>query len=95
MLIPPTLPVDLLWHCPVGQGTCSYAINLCSPSNTTLKSISAVIPQNEVICFLEKNWKSNDEQVYTIFCEMVNAHWEDHLKELDIKYVRQGDTVSN
>jgi hypothetical protein len=44
---------------------------------------------------LERNWKSNDEQVYMVFCEMVNAHWEDHLKELDIKYVRQGDTVSN
>lgn len=95
MLIPPTLPVDLLWHCPVGGGACSYVINLHSPSNTNLGSINAIIPKNEVIHLLERNWKSNDEQVYMVFCEMVNAHWEDHLKELDIKYVRQGDTVSN
>ena len=43
---------------------------------------------------MEKEWKSNDEQLYTIFYEMVNAHWEDHLKELDIKHVKQGNTVS-
>ena len=44
---------------------------------------------------MEKQWKSNDEQVCMIFHEMVNAHWEDHLKELDIKHVDKGDTVSN
>lgn len=94
MLIPPTLPVDMLWHCPIG-GTCSYIINLCAPSDTNLKSISANFPQDEVVYFLKKGWKSNDQQVFIIFHEMVNAHWEDHLKELDIKFVRQGDAVSD
>ena len=94
MLIAPTLPPDMLWHCPVG-GTCLYVINMYAPSGTNLRSISATVPQNEVVQFLKKGWKSNDEQVYTIFCEMVNAHWEDHLKELDIKYVHQGDAVSD
>jgi len=95
MLIPPTLPLDLLWHCPIGGGICSYAINLCSPSDADLKSISSISSQDKVISFLEKQWKSDDEQVQVIFYEMVNAHWEDHLKELDIKYVHQGDVVSN
>lgn len=94
MLIPPTVPVDMLWHCPVG-GTCSYVINLCAPSDTNLKSISAIVPQDQIVYFLKKGWKSNDEQVFMVFCEMVNAHWEDHLKELDIKYVHQEDAVSD
>jgi len=94
MFNPPTIPADLLWHCPVGEGTCSYTINLYAPSNANLKSISTIIPQDEVIYLLEKQWKSNNEQVCMIFYEMVNAHWEDHLKELDIKHVDQGSTVS-
>jgi hypothetical protein len=94
MIIPPTLPVNMLWHCPIG-GTCSYIINLCAPSDTNLKSISAIVPQDEVVYFLKKGWKGNDKQVFMIFSHMVNAHWEDHLKELDIKFVHQGDAVSD
>jgi hypothetical protein len=94
MLTSPTLPLDMLWHCPVG-GTCSYVINLCAPSDANLKAIDTVVPQNEVIHFLEKGWKSNDEKVHLIFYEMVNAHWEDHLKDLDIKHVHEGDAVSD
>ncbi|KAI0296196.1 hypothetical protein BC826DRAFT_246526 [Russula brevipes] len=30
MYVPPILPADMLWHCPVGGGTCSYFINLCN-----------------------------------------------------------------
>jgi len=95
MLTSPTLPLNMLWHCPVGGGTCSYVIDLYTPSDINLRAINGIVSQDEVIYFLEKDWKSNDEQVYVIFCEMVNAHWEDHLKELDIKYVRQGDAVSS
>lgn len=95
MFNPPTFPADLLWHCSIGGGTCTYIINLCAPSDANLRSISTVVPQDEAIYLLEKQWKSTDEQVCMIFHEMVNAHWEDHLKELDIKHVDQGDTVSN
>lgn len=92
MFNPPTIPANLLWHCPIGGGTCSYTINLCAPSNTNLRSISTMVPQDEAIYLLEKQWKGDNEQVCMIFYEMVNAHWEDHLKELDIKHVDQGDT---
>ena len=95
MFNPPTIPANMLWHCPIGEGTCSYTINLYVPSDANLKSISTIISQDEAIYLLEKQWKSNDEQVCIIFHEMVNAHWEGHLKELDIKHVDQGDTVSN
>ena len=95
MLNPPTLPANMLWHCPIGGGNCPYTINLCAPSNANLRSISAIASQYEAIYLAEKQWKSNDEEICMIFHEMVNAHWEDHLKELDIKYVLQGDTVSS
>jgi hypothetical protein len=95
IFIPPTVPADLLWHCPIGGGTCSYIINLCALSNANLRSISTIVPQDEAIHLLERQWKSNDEEVYMIFNEMVNAHWDNHLKELDIKHVCQGDDVSN
>lgn len=94
MLIPPTLPADMLWHCPVGGGTCTYIINMHTPSSANLRSISTIVSQDETICFLEKKWKSDDEEICMIFYEMVNAHWEDHLKKLDIKHIRQGDAVS-
>jgi len=95
MFIPPTVPANMLWHCPVGGGTCLYIINLCALSDANLRSISKIVPQDEVICLLEKQWKSDDEKVCMIFHEMVNAHWDNHLKELDIKHVCQDDDVSN
>jgi hypothetical protein len=95
MFNPPTISANMLWHCPIGGGSCLYTINLCAPSDANLRSINTIISQDEVIYLLEKQWKSNDEQVCMIFHEMVNAHWEDHLKELDIKHMDQGDTVSN
>jgi hypothetical protein len=95
MFNPPSIPANMLWHCPIGGGACLYTINLCAPSDANLRSINIIVPQDEVIYLLEKQWKSNDEQVCMIFHEMVNAHWKDHLKELDIKHVDQGDTVSN
>ena len=91
----PTIPANLLWHCPIGEGSCSYTINLCTPSDASIRFISTIISQDDAVYLLEKQWKSDDEQVCMIFYEMVNAHWEDHLKELDIKHVDQGDTVSN
>jgi hypothetical protein len=94
MFVAPTLPADLIWHCPIGSGACLYIIDLCTPSDANLKVISAVVPSNDRISFLEKEWKSNDEQLYTIFYELVDAHWGDHLKELDIKHVKQGNNVS-
>ena len=90
----PTIPADMLWHCSIGGGTCSYTINLSAPSATNLRSINAIASQ-DAIYLLEKQWKSNNAQLCIIFYEMVNAHWEDHLKELDIRHVRQGDAVSN
>jgi hypothetical protein len=94
----PKIPANMLWHCSIGEGTCSYVINLCTPSATNLRSISTIVPQDEAIYLLNKQWKINDKRLYMIFCEMVNAHREDHLKELDIKHVRQSDghnAVSN
>jgi hypothetical protein len=67
---------------------------LCTPSDGNLKVMSTVVPSNERICFLEKEWKSNDEQLYTIFYKLVDAYWGDHLKVLDIKHVKQGNNVS-
>jgi hypothetical protein len=95
MLIAPTLPVDMIWHCPVGGGSCLYLIDLCAPTGNNLRLIQALVPHEDIINFLSKDWKCNDEQVMMIFYEMVNAHWGDHLKELDIRYVRQGDAVSH
>jgi len=93
MFVAPVLPADLLWYCPVGGGTCSYIIDMCAPSDDNLKLIKVVVSQDDITHLLEKGWKSNDEQVYTIFYEMVNAHWEDHLMELDIKHVQKGGVV--
>ena len=84
----------MIWHCPIGGGTCQYAIDLCTPSDDNLQLISTVVPKDENNYLLGKAWKSDDEQVYMIFYEMVNSHWEDHLKELDIKHVKQGNAVS-
>lgn len=95
MLTPPTLPVDMFWHCPVGEGSCSYVINLCAPTDHNLRLIQALVPYEDIIHLLSKDWKCNDDQVMMIFYEMVNAHWEDHLKELDIKYVRRAAAVSH
>ncbi|KAI9512594.1 hypothetical protein F5148DRAFT_1162695 [Russula earlei] len=90
LFVAPLLPTDMLWQCTIG-GICSYVIDMCSPSADNLKIINAVFPQ-EFTQFLEKGWKGNDEQVYMMFYEMVDAHYKDHLKELDIKHVvRDGD----
>ena len=94
MFNPPTIPANMLWHCPIGGGTCPYTINLSTPSATNLRSISTIVSQDEAIYLLEKKWKINDERLCMIFYEMVNAHREDHLKELDIKHVYQGDSDS-
>jgi hypothetical protein len=94
MFVSPTLPANLIWHCPIGGGTCLHTINLYHPSDDNIKLINTVVPQDDIIYFIEKKWKSNDEQVYMVFYEMVNAHWEDHLKDLDIKHVKQGNAVS-
>jgi hypothetical protein len=93
MFVSPILPANMIWHCPIGGGTCQYVIDLCTPSDDNLQLIGTVVPIDEVNYLLGKEWKSNDEQLYMIFYEMVNAHWEDHLKELDIKHVKQGNVV--
>jgi hypothetical protein len=93
MLTAPILPFDMIWHCPVGGGSCSYLINLCALTGNDIRLIQALLPHDDVIQLLSKGWKCNDELVMMVFYEMVNAHWGEHLKDLDIKYVRQGDTV--
>jgi hypothetical protein len=84
----------MLWHCPIGGGTCSYTIDLCAPSAANLRLINTVISQDDALYLLEKQWRSDDEQLSKIFFKMVEVHQEDHLKELDIKHVQQGDDVS-
>jgi hypothetical protein len=84
----------MIWHCPIGGGTCQYVIDLCTPSDENLQLIRTVVLKDETDFLLGKEWKGNDEQVYMIFYELVNAHWEDHLKELDIKHVKHGNAVS-
>ncbi len=91
MSTPPTLPADMLWHCPIGGGTCRYAINLFSPSDDNLRHVS----YDNTNYLLNEDWKCNDEQLMMVFYEMVNAHWEEHLRELDIKHVRHNNTVSH
>ena len=95
MTTPPTLPVDMLWHCPIGGGTCSYVINLCSLSGDNLRLAHKCVPKHSINHLLNKDWKHNDEQVIMVFYEIVHAHWEDHLRELDIKYVQHDDMVSH
>ncbi len=96
MTAPPTLPVDMLWHCSVGGGTCSYVINMCSPSDDNLRVVRKRVPNDSIDYLLNKDWKYNDEQVMMVFYEIVNAHWEDHLgRELDVGYVRRDDAVSH
>jgi hypothetical protein len=92
MFLSPLLPTDLIWHCPIGG--CIYVIDLCTPSDDNLKHVSTSISSGDRISFLRKEWKGNDEALYTFFYEMVNGHWEDHLKGMDIKHVKQGNTVS-
>ena len=95
MFVSPTLPANMIWHCPIGGGICQYVIDLCTPSDDNLQLISTAVPKDENNYLLGKEWKSNDERLYMTFYEMVNAHWEDHLKELDIKHVKQGNAVSH
>lgn len=95
MLGTPTLPLDLIWHCPVGGGSCSYSINLLAPTNDNLSLIQGVVDQDDIVQFLSKDWKANDELIFHVFYEMVNRHWVDHLNGLDIRYVRRGDSVSD
>ena len=95
MFVSPILPANMVWHCPIGGGTCLYVIDLCGPSEDNIRLISTVVSPDDIGHFLQRGWKSSDEEVYTIFYEMVNAHWEDHLKELDIKHVKQGNAVSD
>ena len=95
MFTPPVLPVDMLWHCPVGGGTCSYVINLCSPSDDNLRLVHKYMSNDSINYLLKKDWKSNDKQVMMMFYEIVQAHWEDHLRALDIKYVWHNDAVSH
>lgn len=95
MFAPPTLPADLLWHCPVGGGKCTYTVDLRSPSQDNLRLVDKRVPNDSIDYLLNKDWKCNDEQVMMVFYEIVNAHWEDHLKtELGIEYVRRDDAVS-
>jgi hypothetical protein len=95
MLTAPPLSIDMIWHCPMGGGSCMYCINLCAPTDDNLRLIRAHVPHEAIVYLISKDWKSDDEQVMAIFYEMVNAHWESHLKELDIKYIRQGDAVKS
>lgn len=95
MCVSPILPANMVWHCSIGGGTCPYVIDLCGPSEDNIRLISTVVSSDDIGHFLQRGWKGNDEEVYTIFYEIVNAHWEDHLKELDIKHVKQGNTVSD
>ncbi|KAI9444800.1 hypothetical protein H4582DRAFT_2179797 [Lactarius indigo] len=92
MFTPPTLPANMLWHCPVGGGTCPHVINMCRPSEDNLGLVRRRVPNDSISYLLNGDWKYNDEQVMTIFYEIVNAHWEDHLKKLDVRYVRRDDT---
>ena len=94
MFMPPALPADMVWHCPVGGGKCTYVINLCSLSQDDLGLIHHHVPIDGINYLLHKNWKCSDEQVMMVFYEIVNAHWEEHLQGLGIKYVRQNDVVS-
>jgi hypothetical protein len=94
MFMPPTLPADMVWHCPVGGGRCPYVINLCSPSQDNLALVHKHVPNGSINYLLHRDWKCNDEQVMMVFYEIVNAHWEVHLQELGIKYVQCGDAVS-
>ncbi|KAH8997293.1 hypothetical protein EDB92DRAFT_1941926 [Lactarius akahatsu] len=91
---PPTLPANMLWQCPVGGGTCSYVINMCRLSVDNLGLVRMRVPNDSIDYLLNNDWKYNDEQVMTIFYEIVNAHWEVHLRELDIRYMRGGDASS-
>ncbi|KAI0308209.1 hypothetical protein B0F90DRAFT_1813513 [Multifurca ochricompacta] len=93
MFVVPALPADLIWHCPVGGGTCSYTINLCALSEDNLRLIQNCVSHEDVVHLQRKNWKSNHERTFMTFYEMVNAHWGDHLKELDIKHIRQGEAT--
>lgn len=94
MFMPPTLPADMVWHCPIGGGRCTYIINLCSPSQDNLGLVYNHVPNDGINYLLHRDWKCNDEQVMMVFYEIVNAHWEEHLQELGIKYVRHNDVVS-
>lgn len=93
MTAPPALPANMLWHCTVGGGTCSYTINLCSLSQDNLRLARKRVPRESLDYVVNRDWKADDGQVWTVFYEIVNAHWEDHLRELDIEYVRGDDAV--
>lgn len=94
IFMPPTLPADMVWHCPVGEGRCTYVINLCSPSQDNLGLLHKCVPNDSINYLLHRDWKCNDEQVMMVFYEIVNAHWEEHLRELGLKYVRCNDMAS-
>lgn len=94
MFTAPTLPVSMVWHCPIGGGTCSYIVDMCSPSQDQLRLVHGQVPKGNIEYLLNKEWKCDDEQMMMVFYEIVNAHWEDHLRELDIKFVRSDGVVS-
>ncbi|KAI9460587.1 hypothetical protein BJY52DRAFT_1262507 [Lactarius psammicola] len=96
MTTPPSLPADMLWHCPVGGAACTYVINMCSLSDDNLRLVRNRVANDSIDFLLNEDWKYNDERVMTIFYEIVNAHWEVHLRrDLDVRYVRRDDAVSN
>ncbi len=74
MFVLPILPMNMIWYYPIGGGTCQYIIDLYTPSDNNLQLINTVVPMDRNNYLLGKEWKSNDEQVYMIFYEMVNAH---------------------
>jgi hypothetical protein len=94
MFMPPTLPSDMVWHCPVGEGRCPFVINMCSPSQDTLGLVHKHVSSDSINYLLHRDWKCNDKQVMMAFYEIVNAHWEEHLQELGIKHVQHSNAVS-
>jgi hypothetical protein len=95
MFTTPTLPVNMVWHCPIGGGTCSYIVDMCSLSQDHLRLVHGRVPKGNIESLLNKEWKCDDEQMMMVFYEIVNSHWEDHLRELDIEFVRSDGVVSH
>ncbi|KAI0275072.1 hypothetical protein BC834DRAFT_965512 [Gloeopeniophorella convolvens] len=92
VLRPPVLPPDLHWYCPLGGGTCPYSIDMYAPSEDELRILRTCgdVPLKDINDLRRKEFKSDEERVYLMFCELVSAHWDVHLAELDIKHVVDG-----
>jgi hypothetical protein len=80
--------VDFKWECPLKE--CTYIIDLLHLSNENREELDDDIVEK----LRSKTWSIFDRGPGTVFLDMVDHHYREHLTKLGVKWEGAGKTVS-